>query len=293
MTAENRSRPLDHLVLPVPGLEMARARLTALGFTVAPDGVHPFGTANCCVFFSDGTFLEPLALADPPLAEETARAGNVFTRHALEFRDRNGSEGFSALVFGTDDATRDHEAFVEAGHSAGDILDFGRDFVAADGSRDRAEFRLAFLQTDIAPDCLFFTIERRAVPKVDRTALLAHANGATGISRVVMTAPEPAAFVKFLESVTGVAAETISGGFRLRSGSFALDVLTPGAFAAETGLPASASNTPQFSAVEFACADPDRIAERLRQSGIDFNTVPTGTVVPPEPGQGTAFIFLA
>ena len=64
-------------------LGVARTRLTALGFTVAPNGVHPFGTANCCVYLSDGTFLEPLAIDDAVQANATARAGNVFTRATL------------------------------------------------------------------------------------------------------------------------------------------------------------------------------------------------------------------
>jgi hypothetical protein len=29
---------------------------------VAADARHPFGTENACVFFADGTYLEPLAL---------------------------------------------------------------------------------------------------------------------------------------------------------------------------------------------------------------------------------------
>ena len=52
-------RPLDHLVLPTRSLEIARQRLSALGFVVAPTGVHPFGTENACVFFAGGTYLEP------------------------------------------------------------------------------------------------------------------------------------------------------------------------------------------------------------------------------------------
>ena len=66
---ESLHKPLDHVVLPVADLGVARARLTALGFTVAPDGLHPFGTANCCVYLADGTFLEPLAVGDPRKGE--------------------------------------------------------------------------------------------------------------------------------------------------------------------------------------------------------------------------------
>ena len=51
---------LDHLVLPTVNIAMARERLGRLGFTVAPDARHPFGTENACVFFADKTYLEGL-----------------------------------------------------------------------------------------------------------------------------------------------------------------------------------------------------------------------------------------
>ncbi|MEO1399011.1 MAG: VOC family protein, partial [Pseudomonadota bacterium] len=39
-------RSIDHLVFPVADIGAARERYTQLGFTVAPDGKHPFGTEN-------------------------------------------------------------------------------------------------------------------------------------------------------------------------------------------------------------------------------------------------------
>ncbi len=55
-------RAIDHLVLPIVDLDTSRERLGRLGFTVAADARHPFGTENACVFFSDDTYLEPLAV---------------------------------------------------------------------------------------------------------------------------------------------------------------------------------------------------------------------------------------
>ena len=99
--------PLDHLVLPVADLATARQRLTALGFTVAPDGAHPFGTANCCVYLAGGTFLEPLQVAHPDQASAAIEAGNVFVARDRDHRRRASGDGFSALVFGTRDASAD------------------------------------------------------------------------------------------------------------------------------------------------------------------------------------------
>ncbi|SPZ34390.1 putative lactoylglutathione lyase [Agrobacterium tumefaciens] len=41
---------VDHLVLPVEVIGVAVKRLVSLGFTVAPEALHPFGTQNACVF---------------------------------------------------------------------------------------------------------------------------------------------------------------------------------------------------------------------------------------------------
>lgn len=70
--------PLDHVVLPVVNIEMARERLGKLGFTVAADALHPFGTANACVFFADKTYLEPLGIASIEAYEAAIADGNVF-----------------------------------------------------------------------------------------------------------------------------------------------------------------------------------------------------------------------
>ena len=291
MTSDGKVRPLDHLVIQVSGLDAARARLSALGFQVAANGYHPFGTANCCVFFADGTFLEPLAIADEPMARAAAGTGNVFTRHALSFREENGPEGFSAFVFGTNDAKADHAAFAEGGLSAGEILDFGRDFVAADGSRDSAAFRLAFAQAKEAQNCLFFSCERVAVPNVDRTALFEHPNGTTGIAGVIMVAPDPAALGGDLARLGWLAANEEDDGLRFDGPSFALSVVTPGVFADLTGLPAPKENAPSYRAAVFSCRDTQQLMEQLLLAGVDFNFTPDGVIVPPANGQGTTFIF--
>ena len=291
MTSDGKARPLDHFVIQVSGLDAARARLSALGFQVAANGYHPFGTANCCVFFADGTFLEPLAVADEALARAAAGTGNVFTRHALSFREENGPEGFSAFVFGTNDAKADHAAFAEGGLSAGEILDFGRDFVAADGSRDRAAFQLAFAQAKEAPNCLFFSCERVAVPNVDRTALFEHPNGTTGIAGAIMVAPDPAALRGDLVRLGWLAVNEEDDGLRFDGPSFALSVVTPGVFADLTGLPAPQEGSPSFRAAVFSCRDTQQLMEQLLLAGVDFNFTPDGVIVPPANGQGTTFIF--
>src|SRR5689334_10923010 len=124
---------LDHLVLPTASLAAARARLTSLGFIVAPTGIHPFGTENCCVFFGDGTYLEPLAVGDEQAAARAIAGGNVFVARDRLYRASLGDEGFSAVVLGTGNADADHARYVSAGLSAGEVLTFSRAFTDTAG----------------------------------------------------------------------------------------------------------------------------------------------------------------
>lgn len=87
---------VDHLVLPVEVIGVAVKRLVSLGFTVAPEALHPFGTQNACVFFADGTYLEPLAIADP--AKYNASIEGVMCSPAGMWPSGNGT---GRRVFGS------------------------------------------------------------------------------------------------------------------------------------------------------------------------------------------------
>ncbi|MDQ6437705.1 VOC family protein [Mesorhizobium sp. LHD-90] len=286
-------RPLDHLVLPTASLETARARLTALGFTVAPAAVHPFGTANACVFFADGTYLEPLAIANEKRALEGVSAGNVFVARDAAFRQRRGPEGFSALVFGTDDALADHEVFVGKGVSAGDILDFSRGFTDAAGNTGSASFRLAFAADQHAPDVFFFTCQRVDVPNVDRAALQSHRNGVTGIAGVVLSAREPARFSGIVGVATGAVASAAGEGpeVRMSAGNTAVEIVGNAQLASHYGLDPAGDAGLHARAIRFSVAEIARASTLLGQSGLAHDIRDGRIVVPPAPGQGAAFIF--
>ncbi|WP_234851909.1 VOC family protein, partial [Sinorhizobium meliloti] len=111
--SKRTARPLDHLVLPVADLARTRQRLAALGFTVADEARHPFGTANACVFFSDDTYLEPLAVASREECEAAALEGNAFVARDQAFRFRQ------ALPRPREIAHRQHEMIERAGGSLG------------------------------------------------------------------------------------------------------------------------------------------------------------------------------
>jgi hypothetical protein len=297
-------RRIDHCVLPVADLGIARRRLTSLGFLVAPDGAHPFGTANCCVYLADGTFLEPLAQADDRDEREAARRGNMFTARDLAYRYRNGEEGFSALVFDTEDAAADHAEFVEAGFSGGNILDFSRGFTDASGKTDKASFRLAFAADWRAPDCFFFTCQRVRVPVVDRSALQRHGNGATRIKGIVLAGPHGSDFADFVLTAANVAsAEVDRGATRIKAENAVIELLEGRAMKDRFGVSLPVDRGPadrgpadqglRLHAIRFGVREMGQTEALLRNAGIIYEKRDGGLVVHPAPGQGAIFVFEA
>ena len=276
------SRAIDHLVLPTAGLEIARQRLSALGFTVAPDGIHPFGTVNCCVYLADGTFLEPLAVGDEGATRDAASSGNVFVGRDSLFRAARGEEGFSAVVLASDDADRDHATFVASGISGGDMLTFSRQARDAAGNAGTASFRLAFASDAETNDAFLFTCQRVNVPAIDRSTLERHANGAVGIREIVVGA-HAVRFMRLVRCATG------------RSGFEA----TPKVELANAVVRLAGADDPQavgqsaavLSAIVFAVGDIDRGREVLDAGGVDYVAGGARLVVPPAAGQGAVLIF--
>jgi len=285
------ARAIDHLVLPTADLAVARARLTALGFTVAPTGVHPFGTENACVYLDDGTFLEPLAVGDRELADKAVATGNVFVARDREYREANGEEGFSALVFATEDARSDHEEFVAEGISAGDMLTFSRPVMDTEGHTDMATFKLAFAADPLAPDTFFFTCQRKNVPKIDRSALQHHGNGASGLSAVVMSASNPAEHATMLSFVcAGPAVPASAAGINIAAPNAQVLVLDSTEFNLALAVRAPTEGL-RLRAVAFRVPDLDATEALLRGNGVSCHRNGGRLVVPPAPGQGAIFAF--
>jgi hypothetical protein len=287
------SHPLDHVVLPVVDIGHARERLGRLGFTVAPDARHPFGTENACVFLADKTYLEPLGVASAGQSEESARAGNVFTARNQAFRLRNGGEGLSAVAFGTADAEADHRAFVREGRSAGDMLRFSRPMTMPDGSQSVAGFRLAFAHDLRAPDIFFFTCERTNPLPADRRALETHANGVTGIRNVILSAPEPAAFDSLVRlAASAPAARETDFGIDVDASNARISLMTPEGLAAcfDIVVP-SAGRGLWGCAILFDVADLAVTEAHLAANGVTYTRKNNRILVKPAPGQGALFAF--
>ena len=289
---DKSAHPLDHLVLPARSLDTVRSRLASLGFVVAPTGVHPFGTENACVFFADGTYLEPLAVGDEQATDQAIADGNVFIARDRLYRQRLGDDGFSAVVLGTGNADADQARFVEAGFSAGDMLSFSRVFTDTNGRSDTASFKLAFAAGKEASDAFLFACERVNPPRIDRTALQAHANGVTGIVEVVAVSDVPSAQIGLISIATGAIATGLgAGNDAVRLPNAMLSVVTPETYLRRFGVASKPSSQLRFEAIVFSVRDKASVARALAAGAVEHNMSGDDIVVAPAPRQGAAFIF--
>ncbi|MEO0497171.1 MAG: VOC family protein [Pseudomonadota bacterium] len=289
-------RPFDHLVLPVVDLATARLRYQALGFTVAPDGIHPFGTANCCVFLADGGFLEPLALydrqrRDVALAEQ---ANAAFVRTNAEFVASLGDEGFSHLVLRSADATADQSAFKQAGIWSG-ATRFSRTADNGAGESQTVAFELVFATDLLSPDAHFFCCQSLIPLEIDFSALRQHPNCVSGVRRIHSTAADPRAHRSFAERFVGASFEGPDEQIFADLGGVTWMVQTPGTLAEhmaiEERLLVTASNGMLHRAVEFTTEDMSAAESCLQAAELPFWIAGESIVVPPGPGQGMWAIF--
>ena len=274
-------RALDHLVMPTADLAIARGRLSSLGFTVAPQGNHPFGTINACIYFADGTFIEPLAIGDRAVVDKAIADGNNFVQSDRRFRAAGGDEGLSGLVFATTDAVADDREFREAGISGGPMVEFSRPSMDASGRSDIASFLLAFAGTPAAPDLHFFACERRKAPNIDRGELERHENGAKAIASVVMTSPRAKEMAEFLAKAARSKVNAEGGKLSVPLAGCNIQVREH----------TEASST-RFEAIVFHLDDISAAETIFTERGIVYETRSDGAIrVPAAPGQGVDFIF--
>lgn len=182
---------LDHLVLLTLDLEQATREYEQLGFTVTPGGEHADGlTRNALVSFADGTYLELISFLDPD-----ASADNVWNWRPFVALG-GGLIDYCAV---SDDLGGDVGRLRESGFEVDGPASGGRTLPGGEEIRWRvARIRqqgrvLPFLIEDETP-------RDRRVPGDPATI---HPNGALGISRLRIAAPDAKQATASLATLTG------------------------------------------------------------------------------------------
>lgn len=282
-------RRIHHLVICVHDLAQAALDWRTLGFSLTPTGVHPFGTSNRLAMFGNN-YLELLAVTDAAAVPPATPDRFSFAAHNRDFLA--SAEGMSLLALHSDDAHADAARF--KAHHIGDYapFDFGRDAVLPGGGTARVEFSLAFATDPAMPGIAFFTCQERHPPELFwKGEYQRHANGASRVIEVVMSAPEPAEHRSFLKHITESAAGLGPGRLKVGERGDRITVLSPAEMARRPPGFAVASS-PRFCAARLAVADLDVTKRALKDNGVDFEVAGAVLLVPPAASHGLALEFI-
>lgn len=211
---------LDHLVILVRDLERAAADYERLGFRVTPGGEHADGlTRNALVPFRDGTYLELVSFVRPEDGRDNVWGWRRFLPR----------EGLIDYCAASDALAEDVEKLKELGFGVRGPSDGGRTLP------DGPEIRWRSASIDQEGRTLPFLIED-LTPRGDRVPggrAAEHPNGATGIRRLELSAPDPRGAAEKLAALTGAPpADLALGGCRLavaageRAGPEAVEIST-------------------------------------------------------------------
>jgi hypothetical protein len=173
---------LDHVVILARSLDAAAEGWRALGFTVAPRGIHTavMGTANHTIMLAED-YIELIGVV-----ADTER--NAPTREFLKTR----GEGIERSAFTTTSAADGVAEITARGLAGTGPFDFGRPVDLPDGRKTEAKFRTFLWPLNDRPAgmrifaCEHLTREAVWVPELTR-----HANTATRIDRVELLSGNP------------------------------------------------------------------------------------------------------
>ncbi|HEY1216750.1 MAG TPA: VOC family protein [Bryobacteraceae bacterium] len=216
-------RRIDHIVVAVRDLDEAGDFYCRLGFQVGTRNEHPWGTENRLIQFGS-SFIELITIgthANLIAPHDTRRFSfGAFIGDYLQQR-----EGLAMLVLSSDNAQRDAALFADTGIGDFEIFSFERNGVMPDGTKTRVAFSLAFARDSNAPEAGFFVCQQHLPENFWDSRFQQHANGASNISAVTLTAAVPERHVAFFTAFTGAEKHYHSSGkytFALNGGQIEL-----------------------------------------------------------------------
>jgi hypothetical protein len=251
---------LDHVVVNAKyRLEEFASLFRAIGFTLAPPGVHSLGSLSQTIVFRE-SYLELIAL--PP------------GRGDLRPEIATSPTGLNGLVFRTSDADETYRALLRSGFAPDGPRSFHRP-VHLRGVRQEARFRTVGLSTSAFRAGRVYFCEHLTPELVWQPDLMRHTNGTTRIEELVVAALDPvqeAERYRALLNQTPVACGDADEQ-RVQVEGFAIRVLSQDRYRDYYGSLSleSATGDQQFGALVIHTANPDELLARREPWQTSFS----------------------
>ena len=262
---------LEHPLVTSRNLDALAERYRALGFAPTRKGLHPWGTGTQLVLFPDN-FIELMGIENRALIDHASADGFRFGRFIADFLARR--EGIAMIALHSDDAKADLASVSARGVANRGLVDFRRDVVLPDGSKDQAVVSLAML-IDERPQLSHFICQQHRPEFVWVRDWMDHPNGSDAIGCVTYTAARPDEVRPRFAGIWGDAALTdIDGGFRVATAGgdfFVLDHAAAAERFAPTPLPEGSRDAPCAISIAVRVPDLDRVQHILAGNQVPFH----------------------
>jgi catechol 2,3-dioxygenase-like lactoylglutathione lyase family enzyme len=265
---------IDHVIVNArDDLDSAVARYAQLGFALTPRGHHTLGSINnLAVLGTD--YIELLGV--PPGAGRT----DVMDWPA----------GLNGLAFKTNDSDALYAQLKAQGVPALPPQEFSRPVRLPDGSTRDAAFRTVRLEPGAVPSGRVFFCHHLTPELVWTEDRLLHANGATGLRRVVIAAEDAEALAELFARMFGErSVRRTATGCVLVAGLATVEVSTPMALTARLGsaMPDPAGRSQFMAALTLRTTSLDQVWAEVPEA-VRFER---GLLVPANAAGGAALIF--
>ncbi|MGI9483690.1 MAG: VOC family protein [Hyphomicrobiales bacterium] len=290
-------RGIDHLVHCVRHLEAARTRYSAMGFTLTPKALHPFGTSNSLIQLADKSFLEPLAVEDASLIPKPKKGFFSFADYNRRFIEDGPGEGLSMLVLDSVDSKADHKEYSKAGLDPYQHFGFKRLARLPSGEDVEVQFSMAFVTHTDMPRAAFFTCQQHHVPELFwKKDYQTHANTTQGMAETIMLANDPQKYAEFYSKLVGARVVEMSKGLmRVETARGSISVMSIGEWSRH--FPASFApdlpEGPRLAAFRLHTANLDVAAECLRAGNVPYIREGRDLVIAPDEALGVMVILSA
>ena len=272
---------IDHVVVVVHDLDVARDTFARLGFTVTPRGVHTVGSRNHCVMLGRD-YIELLASPE----ENPHPSRQYYTDFA------RAGEGLAAIALASRNAKGAYTELLWAGFGPTDPLELARPVELAGGTRD-AKFRITQLAPGATPGGRVFVCEHLTRELVWRPEHQRHANGATELAAVAILCDDVAQAAKPYERLFDVKAKEIAEGLLVETGGAPLAFVTAASLAKR--LPqvwVSGRPVPLMAVLFVRVADRRAAAAALTAGGLKPARMPDGSIaLGADVAHGVAVVF--